>query len=66
LADEAVKNIRCRTRKQHFVEEKIRIVLEALRGEESIGELCRRVGKAMSLDCCRSKEFVEAERSGCG
>lgn len=41
-AEKVMKDIRRRTRKQHPAEEKIRIVLECLRGEESITELCRR------------------------
>jgi len=44
-----VKDIRRRTRKHHAAEEKIRIVLEGLRGEDSIAELCRREGIATSL-----------------
>ena len=44
-----MKDIRRRTRKQHSAEEKIRIVLEGLRGEDSIAELCRREGIATSL-----------------
>ncbi|HEV7253157.1 MAG TPA: IS3 family transposase, partial [Mesorhizobium sp.] len=48
------------TRKHHGVEEKIRIVLEGLRGEESIAALCRREGIAESLYYSWSKEFLEA------
>ena len=48
-AEQVVRNIRCRTRKQYSAEEKIRIVLEGLRGEESIAALCRREGIAESL-----------------
>ena len=59
-ADKVVKDIRRRTRKQHSAEEKIRIVLEGLRGEESIAELCRREGIATSLYYSWSKEFLEA------
>ncbi len=55
-----MKDIRRRTRKQHSAEEKIRIVLEGLRGEESITELCRREGNATSLYYSWSKEFLEA------
>jgi transposase len=59
-AERVVKEIRRRTRKQHSAEEKIRIVLEGLRGEESIAELCRREGIATSLYYKWSKEFLEA------
>ncbi len=55
-----VKDIRRRTRKHHSAEEKIRIVLEGLRGEDSIAELCRREGIATSLFYSWSKEFLEA------
>ena len=48
-AEAMVKDIRRRTRKRHSAEEKIRIVLEGLRGEDSIAELCRREGIATSL-----------------
>jgi len=59
-AETVVKAIRRQTRKQHSAEEKIRIVLEGLRGEESIAELCRREGIATSLYYSWSKEFLEA------
>ena len=59
-AEKVVKDIRRRARKQHSAEEKIRIVLEGLRGEESIAELCRRDGIATSLYYSWSKEFLEA------
>jgi transposase len=59
-AERIVKDIRRRTRKHHSSEEKIRIVLEGLRGEESIAELCRREGIATSLYYNWSKEFLEA------
>jgi len=55
-----VKAIRRKTRKKHEPEEKIRIVLEGLRGEESIAELCRREGIAASQYYNWSKEFLEA------
>src|SRR5450759_2411748 len=48
------------TRKQYSAEEKIRIVLDGLRGEHSIAELCRREGIAESLYYNWSKEFLEA------
>ncbi len=59
-AERVVKDIRRKTRKHHSAEEKIRIVLEGLRGEESIAELCRREGIATSLYYSWSKEFLEA------
>ena len=49
-AEAMVKDIPRRTRNQHSSEEKIRIVLEGLRGEVSIAELCRREGIATRLD----------------
>jgi len=56
----AVRDIRRKTRKQYSAEEKIRIVLSGLRGEDSIAELCRREGIAESLYYSWSKEFLEA------
>ena len=56
-AEQVIKNIRRATRKQYSAEEKIRIVLECLRGEESIAALCRREGIAESLYYNWSKEF---------
>ena len=53
-------DIRRKTRKQYSAEEKIRIVLSGLRGEDSIAELCRREGIAESLYYSGSKEFLEA------
>ena len=59
-AEKHIKDIRRATRKQYSAEEKIRIVLEGLRGEYSIAELCRREGIAQSLYYNWSKEFLEA------
>lgn len=59
-AEKTVKDIRRATRKRHATEEKIRIVLEGLRGEYSIAELCRRESIAQSLYYSWSKEFLEA------
>jgi len=59
-AEQPVRDIRRKTRKQYSAEEKIRIVLEGLRGEESIAALCRREGIAESLYYSWSKEFLEA------
>jgi transposase len=59
-AEKVVRDIRRATRKQYSAEEKIRIVLSGLRGEDSIAELCRREGIAQSLYYSWSKEFLEA------
>lgn len=59
-AEKVVRDIRRQTRRKHSTEEKIRIVLEGLRGEYSIAELCRREGIAESLYYSWSKEFLEA------
>ena len=59
-AETAVRDIRRKTRKQYSAEEKIRIVLSGLGGEDSIAELCRREGIAESLYYSWSKEFLEA------
>jgi len=62
-ATETVRHIRRETRRKHNAEEKIRIVLEGLRGEESIAELCRREGINPNLYYKWSKEFLEAGKS---
>jgi transposase len=59
-SEKTVKEIRRATRKQYSAEEKIRIVLDGLRGEETIAELCRQEGIAQSLYYNWSKEFLEA------
>ena len=59
-AEKVVRDIRRATRRQYSAEEKIRIVLGGLRGEDSIAELCRREGIAQSLYYSWSKEFLEA------
>src|SRR5271168_3218854 len=59
-SERLVRDIRRATRKQYSAEEKIRIVLDGLRGEVSIAELCRREGIAESLYYSWSKEFLEA------
>ena len=48
-AEKAVRDIRRKTRKQYSAEEKIRIILDGLRGEDSVAALCRREGIAESL-----------------
>ena len=59
-AEQVVKDIRRQTRRHFSAEDKIRIVLEGLRGEDSIAELCRKEGIAQSLYYVWSKEFLEA------
>src|SRR5665213_1448953 len=59
-AEQVVKDIRRATRRHFSVEDKIRIVLEGLRGDDSIAELCRKEGIAQSLYYTWSKEFMEA------
>ena len=59
-AESKVKEIRRHTRKKYSAEEKIRIVIEGLRGESSIAELCRREGINAYLYYNWSKDFLEA------
>jgi transposase len=59
-AEPVIRDIRRATRRHFSAEEKIRIVLEGLRGEESIAEICRREGIASSMYYGWSKEFLEA------
>jgi transposase len=59
-AEIVVKEIRRATRKHYSAEEKIRIVLEGLRGEDSIAELCRREGIPSNVYYRWSKDFLEA------
>ena len=58
--EKTVRDIRRATRRQYSAEEKIRIVLEGLRGEDSIAELCRREGIHTNIYYRWSKEFLEA------
>jgi transposase len=58
--EQVVQEIRRKTRRRFSAEEKIRIVLEGLRGEESIATLCRKEGLAPNLYYRWSKEFLEA------
>jgi transposase len=58
--EQAVKDFRRATRRHFSAEDKIRIVLEGLRGEDSIAELCRREGIVQNLYYRWSKEFLEA------
>ena len=59
-AEQVIKQIRRATRRQFSAEEKIRIMLSGLRGEDSIAELCRREGIVQNLYYRWSKEFLEA------
>ena len=59
-SEQTIRGIKRKTRKQYSAEEKIRIVLDGLRGEDSIAELCRREGIAQSLYYKWSKDFMEA------
>jgi transposase len=59
-ADQVVKDIRRATRRHYSTDDKIRIVLSALRGEDSTAELCRKEGIAQGLYYSWSKEFLEA------
>ncbi len=60
LTSGGMREIRRRTRRKFAPEEKVRIVLEGLRGEQSISELCRREGIASNLYYRWSKDFLEA------
>ena len=59
-ADGTIKDIRRQTRRRFSAEDKIRIVLSGLKGEDSIAELCRQEGIAQSQYYSWSKEFLEA------
>jgi len=59
-SEKNIRDIKRKTRKHYSAEEKIRIVLDGLRGEDSIAELCRREGIAQSLYYKWSKDFMEA------
>ena len=59
-SEKIVKDIKRATRKQYSSEEKIRIVLDGLRGEDSIAELCRREGISQGVYYKWSKDFMEA------
>ena len=59
-ARETIGEIGRATRRKFGAEEKVRIVLEGLRGEESLSELCRREGIAPSVYYKWSKAFLEA------
>ena len=60
IAEKTVRDIRRATRRKYSAEEKIRIVLEGLRGEDSVAELCRKEGINSNVYYRWSKEFLEA------
>jgi transposase len=64
MAKDVVKQIRKATRRKFAAEEKIRIVLEGLRGEIAVSELCRREGIAPTLYYRWSKAFLDAGKNG--
>ena len=59
-AEKAVRDIRRATRRQYTAEEKVRIVIAGLRGEDSVAELCRKEGINQNLYYRWSKDFLEA------
>src|SRR5688572_2416087 len=62
-AEKVIRDIRRETRRKYSAEEKIRSVLEGLRGEDSIAELCRREGVNPNMYYKWSKEFLEAGKA---
>ena len=62
-AQTSVRRIRRRTRKKYSAEDKIRIVIEGLRGEWSVAELCRKEGISQSLYYKWSKDFLESGKA---
>ncbi len=60
VVEKRIRDIRRKTRRKYSAEDKIRIVLEGLRGEDTIAELCRREGIAQNLYYKWSKDFLEA------
>jgi transposase len=62
-AEATIRDIKRRTRRKYSAEEKIRIVVEGLRGETTVAELCRREGISESLYYSWSKEFMEAGKA---
>lgn len=59
-SEKTVRDIKRRTRRKYSAEEKIRIILDGLRGEDSIAEICRREGINQNLYYRWSKDFMEA------
>ncbi len=62
-AGSTVRQIRRKTRKKYNAEDKIRVVIEGLRGDSTVAELCRKEGISQSLYYSWSKEFLEAGKS---
>ena len=62
-AQKTINTIRRRTQRRYTAEEKIRIVMEGLKGEETVAELCRREGISQSLYYNWSKQFLEAGKA---
>jgi transposase len=62
-AEKTIRTIKRKTRRKYSSEEKIRIVLEGLRGEENVAALCRREGISQSLYYKWSKQFLEAGKA---
>ena len=60
LVEKRIKEIRRNTRRKYSAEEKVRIVIEGLRGEDSIASLCRKEGINQNLYYRWSKDFLEA------
>ncbi len=60
LVENRISEIRRNTRRKYSAEEKVRIVIEGLRGEDSIAALCRKEGINQNLYCRWSKDFLEA------
>lgn len=61
-SERLIRDIKRNTRRKYSAEEKIRIVIEGMRGETSIAELCRREGIAQNLYYRWSKDFMESGR----
>ena len=64
MAKNIVAEIRKATRRKLSAEDKIRIVLEGLRGQDSVSELCRREGIAPTVYYRWSKDFLDAGKNG--
>ena len=61
-SEKLIRDIKRNTRRKYSAEEKIRIIIEGMRGETSIAELCRREGIAQNLYYRWSKDFMESGR----